>query len=475
MFKTKPVLVVDLDNTLLQTDTLFEMILSAISINFFSVFKIILKFLKFDEISIIKEYLYNSSNINVHTLPYNAKVIEYISNFRLKGGYTVLATATNENLAKKIADHLNLFDEVFGSNSQTNLKGKIKADFLKNHFKNKSFDYIGDSIEDLEVWKVSSKAVAVNASLKLKNKIKKVNNSYEFISGDSLSFLDFLKVLRVHHWLKNFLVFLPMLASHQFYLNIFIKIFISFFSFSLVASSIYIINDLFDLDSDRNHPRKKNRIIASGKINIKYTIYLMIIFFILGITIAYFVNTYFLMNLLLYFSLSFTYSLYLKKCFIIDIIILSILYNLRIIGGGLSSNIDLSYWLLLFSFFIFICLASIKRLAELSYFKKKQLLFVYGRGYKISNLYLVKIISILTSISSITVLGFYINSNAVINLYSYPIYLSFLGLIIFYWLLRMIYLASKARIIDDPIVYAINDKQSMLCFIISTIILILAI
>ena len=466
------ILVIDLDGTLIKSDMLHETFWSALSKNWKTPFKAVGALLSGKEK--LKSFLSFSSEVDFETLPYNNTVIEYIKNHRNTGGHTTLVTASNQAIAIKIAEHLELFDEVHGSSESVNLKGQSKAEFLKDRFGVKNYDYIGDSSADIPIWKGAEKAITVNANSSLKKACMKINPNCEHLKTNSFtrSLLSYGKAIRPHHWLKNVLVFLPMLAAHQITNEHLANSILAFFAFSLIASSVYITNDLLDLKADRVHPRKKNRPFASGAIPISDGIVIAPLLFFLGISLSFFAETSFWIVLLAYYALTSAYSLFIKRKTIIDIFTLAGLYTIRIIGGGVATEIEVSFWLLAFSIFIFLSLAAVKRQAELVDLNKREQLQIVGRGYHVDDLPIVSMIAASTGFMSVLVIALYINSPEVLALYPTPSMLWGVCCISLYWLMRMIFITHRGQMHDDPIIYAIRDRVSQLSLI-SIIVLIM--
>tara|TARA_X000000950_G_C13855624_1_gene636421 strand:- start:399 stop:1292 length:894 start_codon:yes stop_codon:yes gene_type:complete len=271
------------------------------------------------------------------------------------------------------------------------------------------------------------------------------------------------KIIRPHQWVKNVLVFTPLLMSHNFDFNNLILSLKAFIIFSLIASSIYVINDIVDLKSDQNHPFKKYRPLAAKLITVNHCKILILILLALVTVLLLNVNKEFIMIIISYFILSNFYTFFFKKIIIIDLLILSLLYTSRILGGSYIADTSTSLSLLLFSVFFFISLAAVKRLTELVNivrFKKKK---IHGREYTIKHKKMIYWIAILTGWISILVLIFHINSPVVIKQYSFPDILWIICFVMLFWISRIIYVSNKGQIKDDPIVYAISDKISYLC------------
>lgn len=281
--------------------------------------------------------------------------------------------------------------------------------------------------------------------------------------NEEKNFFSYLKLLRPHQWLKNLLIFIPMIVGHQFTFESFIINFKMFVVFSLIASSVYILNDILDLKSDRAHPRKRFRPIASGKITISDGKISAFILFVLGSFMAFYIDLKFFLIMIFYFFLSSLYSYTLKKKVVIDICILAILYTIRIIAGGVVLDIYLSVWLLAFSIFFFFSLAAVKRQAELIDMKKRNQLNAKGRGYRVNDLAIVSMSASGAGYISVLILVLYVSSPEVMKLYSKPSALWGICFILLYWLTRFMLITRRGNMDDDPIVYASKDWASYLC------------
>ncbi|MFT4856667.1 MAG: 4-hydroxybenzoate polyprenyltransferase [Algoriphagus sp.] len=465
-------LVVDLDGTLTKTDLLLESFWSVISSNFF--YAILTLFSLFKGRAEFKRKLANKSNIDLSTLPYNKIVIDYIIKWRSLGGKTILVTASDQLIADKIGRHIQLFDEVQGSDGETNLKGTEKAKFLCKRFGSKNFAYMGDSRADFAVWKHASKIIVVNASVRMRKRVDKKFQLVEHLIFPKSKFQIYYKVLRPHQWLKNLLIFIPFLAGHQFTETAIFQSLFAFIAFSMIASGIYIINDLFDLQHDRQNPLKRNRPLASGNINIIVAMGISFLFLSIGMLIASRINTNFFIISLLYFFITIAYSSYFKRLIIIDICLLAIFYTIRLLAGSTASEIPLSFWLTSFSIFFFFSLAAIKRLDELVEINSNGQLKINGRGYHVADLPIISQIASASGLTAVLVMALYLNSEEVIVLYSFPEALWGICLILLFWTNRFIILANRGEIHGDPIVFALKDRVSLFSGLITLFLILIA-
>lgn len=460
----KPVLVVDLDGTLLRSDMLYETFWSAFGRDWKSPFTAINALLKGK--ASLKRHLAGTGDLDVTLLPFNEGVIDYIKTWRADGGQAVLVTATDETIARQIGDHLGLFDEVHGSDGVRNLKGSNKAEFLSEQYTDAAgFAYMGDTKADLPVWDVANLAVTVNLPQALKARVDKAGGEVEHLATHSASIRPYIKAIRPHQWLKNVLAFLPMLAAHQYDGTTFLYTLLAFIAFSMVASSAYVFNDLLDLSADRSHPRKKFRPFASGAVPIAHGTVMGVGLLALGLLIAVFLGPAFLAVIIVYYGITTAYSLDLKRRTVIDICTLASLYTLRIVAGGAAAGIPLSVWLLAFSLFFFLALAAVKRQAELIDTAKRGKLDVSGRGYQVDDLPLITQIAISAGYVSVLVMALYVNSPSVVELYTYPIALWGVCLILLYWITRIVMITHRGRMDDDPVVFGAKDRVSQVCFV----------
>lgn len=458
-------LVVDLDGTLIRSDLLHETFWSAFAHDLLIPLKAIAA-LRSGRAA-LKQMLADKSKVDLATLPFDPDVIAYIKAWREQDGRAVLVTASDHRLAECVAAHLGVFDEVHGTDASVNLKGNAKADFLVKRFGENGFHYIGDAKADLPVWEKADKAITVNAKSSLRHQAERLGKPVEHLQTLEKSWKPYLQALRPHQWLKNLLVFLPMLAGHRVDAETFTLSVLAFVAFSLVASSVYLFNDLLDLRADRAHPRKAKRPIAAGLLPIAQASVMAWGAAMIGASLSVLIGWQFFLIMAGYYALTVAYSLFLKRRLVIDICVLAGLYTMRIIAGSVATNIDLTVWLLAFSLFLFFSLAAVKRQAELVDMNRRGELSAAGRGYHADDLPIVSDIAVSAGFLSVLVLALYINSPAVVELYSQPTYLWGVCCVLLYWITRMVMVAHRGSMNDDPIIFAVKDRVSQACILIS--------
>ena len=453
-------LCVDLDGTLIQTDSLWESCLRLISQNPFMIFLLPLWLLCGK--AGFKDKVSESIVLAPSSLPFNTRLLKYLTQQRLHNRHLVLVTAANEKIADAIAAHLNIFDEILASDKMNNLSGKNKANILVEKYGEKGFVYAGNANVDLDVWQHAAAAIVVNGSDSLTQKAKKITNvEEEFPKEHKTSLKIILKAIRIHQWAKNFLIFTALVLSHNWFNAEAIELSIyAFFSFGFAASSIYLINDLIDLEADRKHRTKRKRPLAAGTLSIQSAI--LMVPFLLGLSFFFAskINIDFIIILSIYLILTTAYSLYLKPIALLDVITLTSLYTIRIIAGATAINVPLSYWLLAFSMFIFLSLALIKRFSELKNLIEQGETNSLSRGYHTDDLPAVSLFGISSGYISVLVLVFYTHDLQADTLYSTPDWLWFVAVAILYWISRMWLLAFRGQMNEDPVLFAIRDRNS---------------
>ncbi len=466
-------LVVDLDGTLMHTDSLHESAALAIRLNFLVIFNILKWMLRSPQY--LKSSLAELVAIDVATLPYNAELLAYIRSQRAMGRRIVLATAADGRIAQAVARHLAVFDDVLASSVDCNLKGTRKLLAIKSLVGEK-FVYAGDSKADIPIWISSSAAILVGASGKLRGKILSAGTPIEReFSGYSLSLRDWLSALRFHQWAKNALLFIPMLMAFSFspvgLLGDIVSVFIAF---SMVASAGYLFNDILDIQSDRAHLRKRSRKLASGHLSIALALQMGIFLLVVGMVIAVCVSVQVGLCLASYFFLTMSYSLVFKHYVLLDVILLAALYALRIFTGAVAINVVLSPWLLSFSMFLFFGLALVKRCAELTALASVGRLSATGRDYRVSDLPVLTSLGVGTAVAAAVVLGLFIMSPETQSRYGHPdlLWLALVGLM--YWAGRLWIKTFRGEMHDDPVVYTLKDRGSRYLLIAEVAIILLA-
>ncbi len=466
-------LIVDLDGTLIETDLLYEALILLLKKNPLYIFHCI--FWSFKGKVYLKNKIFSIVSINHESLPYNAELLSFLKKENSRGRKLVLATASLKANASEISKVYSIFDEVYGTES-INLKGKNKLDILIKNYGEANFDYIGNSNSDLVILASSRYSYLVNPNWSLERRARKKSNLKYIWNSKKGSLKTYANAARVYQWIKNLLLFVPLITSHTFHsVDSFFKLTLAFFAFNFVASAGYLCNDLSDLESDRLHPRKKYRALAAGNLPISSGIVLAVLFLIGGLAIAAEISLYFLAVVLVYFIISFLYSARLKKIAIYDVFILALLYSVRVYAGAIVINVALSYWLISFSTFMFLSLALVKRYAELMLIKKELTRQNKRREYSIEDLSLLQTMGIASGFLAIIVFSLYINSPEVALLYSKPKLLWTISLLFLFWITRIWHITNHGKMTDDPIIFAIKDVTSYCIFFIAGLILFLSI
>ena len=455
--KTVP-LCVDLDGTLIKTDLLFESLLKLIKQNPFAIFLVFIWLLKGK--AHLKSQIAQRIDIAANTLPYNKEVIEYI---KLNSRKAILVTGSNWRLAAEVAEYLGIFHDVIASDEHINLTKATKRDHLIDRFGQNGFDYIGNDKDDWAVWTAARNVLIVSKDNKYLKETKKIFTPAKVFKLPSITFRDFIKAIRVHQWVKNFLIFIPFLLEHQLnnFANLQVLV-LGFFCLSLLASCTYIINDLLDLESDRQNETKKLRAFASGKLSIKQGLAIMVLLFATVIATAPLLPLPFVLVLGAYFISTLSYSLYFKSIAMLDVCVLASLYTLRVIGGGIAINSELSFWLLAFSMFFFLSLALAKRVSELENLKQQQRQSSKGRAYQVIDLPMLTSAGVSSGILSIAVVALYINGEKVLQMYPLPQALWLICPLLLYWIGRVWMITARGEMHEDPILFAIRDHTSIL-------------
>lgn len=455
----QPVLVVDLDGTLIHTDMLHESALKLFREHPLQTLGIPL-WLRAGK-AVLKARLAERIHLDPKTLPYNQPLLDWLESERASGRRLVLCTASDQKIARQIATHLGIFDEVIASDGQDNVAGERKAAALVERYGKKGFDYAGNSSTDLAVWAHARRAIVVNGKTGLTDRASAISELAEVFPPARQGLSAWRRVLRVHQWLKNILLFVPLLAAHDLTnLHAWGALLLAFVAFSLCASSVYIANDLMDLESDRLHPRKRKRPFAAGLVPAWKGVLLAPVLLVVSLGLGWQVGTAFLSWLLLYFSLTCVYSWRLKRLLLIDCLTLAMLYTLRIVAGAAAIGQPLSFWLLAFSIFLFLSLAFVKRYAELRLYRKGSG-SLHGRGYHSDDAPIVQMMGIVAGYAAVLVLALYVNSDAIVALYEHPRLVWGAVPVVLFWVSWVWMRAHRGEMHDDPLVFAIKDRTSL--------------
>lgn len=453
-------LCVDLDGTFIRSDLLIEGVLRLLRHKPLQAWRLPLWASKGK--AALKGELARAIDPPATAPPVNTEIESWLREEKAKGRKIVLVTASHREALGPVLD-LFPFDEVHASDDETNLKGRTKADFLVEKFGEKGFDYAGDSSSDHHIWAHARKAIPVFYS---RRKLAAMSDRYEVdrtFCTNSTSWPHWFKGLRVHQWAKNLLIALPFLAGHHFHTVWQVAgLFASFLAMSLCASGTYLWNDLLDLEYDRAHPRKRERLAPSGRTDIRKVILVSCFLVAAGLAGAFALRPSFGFLLLAYVFTTLSYSLYFKRVALADIFILAFLYLSRVIAGILISDAVISFWLFAFTFLLFLSLAAAKRHVELHMNASKGKTGISGRGYRAEDLPAISGIGIAAGVASCIVLGLYSNSAQVIALYERPQWFWGICVVALYWISRIWFLTHRDQMHDDPLVFALKDRGTWL-------------
>ena len=483
-----PVLCVDLDGTLVKSDTLYD---SALSVARHCPRALLnLPGWLLQGKAALKRHLANAIQLDVTHLPYNRELLQYLEQQRATGRPIYLATAADTDTANRIADHLGLFTGVLASDGTVNLAGKNKLAAFQSRFGD-SFSYIGNAMPDLPLLQHSKEPMVANPSPGLLTALRKAHVIPVRTFDERVPRLKaWLKAIRIHQWAKNVLIFLPLLLAHAWAKGLIAAAVIAFFSFGFCASATYIVNDLLDIEADRHHPRKRLRPFAAGDLSVLSGVVVVIFFLVTSLVLAISAPRvvgalspeasplikphYFLLWLGIYLVTTLAYSLRFKRSVLVDVIVLSGLYTIRIIAGSAATGVAISTWLGGFSIFFFLSLALVKRFAELENLRERGGVSAGGRGYHIADIEQLRTFGSASGFASVVVLTLYISNLDAVQLYQHTRRLWLLVPVLLLWIMRLWLLASRGQLNEDPVVYAITDRRSLLLGVLVVLIVISA-
>ncbi len=463
-------LVVDLDDTLLCTDILYECFWKGMGTDPLGTLMVVWSC--WGDKARLKSELAALAPTNAETQPVDEAVQSLCRNAAAAGRKVVLATASTETLVRPIAEHIGGFDEVLSSDAHTNLGGPTKAALLVQKFGQGGFDYIGDSHKDIPVWQVARKSLVARPPASLLPKLRAAGLEPEII-GTRWQWIDLWHGIRPRQWIKNILMVLPLIAAHTADLASILAVVLGFISYSAAASAIYLINDLTDIDADRAHPTKRNRAFAAGSVPIKVGMMTSISLGLFSLAVAALLGWAMVLVILFYIVLTLAYSMRLKRARWVDVTTLGGLYTLRVVAGAVATGVVASGWLIGFIFPLFLTLACVKRLTELARATTDGP--VPGRRYTKSDRGDLLNVSILGAVAAAAVFASYSYSSTAMVLYDSAWALRLVVVPLGLWLARMIWTGWTGTQAYDPIEFALRDKVGLSIIAIAFFVLVWAV
>jgi 4-hydroxybenzoate polyprenyltransferase/phosphoserine phosphatase len=458
-------LYVDLDGTLTRSDTLHESAMLFVRANPLNLLRM-LAWLPLGKAG-FKQRLASAVRPDPARLPYNEAFLAYLREEFRKGRAIMLASAADDRIVGDVSKHVGVFQDYMGSNAQgynLNLSRGHKREAIDAHAQALGYAtwaYAGNSRDDLDVWAGSSEAVAVNAPPAVVASLQRTHPQARVFEREPLRLKTLLRAIRLKQWSKNGLLFVPLLAAHSLDPALWGAVLLAFIAFGLCASATYLVNDLLDLPNDRAHRIKRNRPLASGALGIAPAVGLGTVMLLLAFVLAFLASTGFAVMLLAYTVTTLAYSMYLKRLALIDVLVLSGLYTLRIGAGAVASGVDLSNWLLAISIFLFLSLALVKRCAELEELEDDRSVLAPGRGYQPRDLASLRAMGMSSGFMAVLVLALYIDSQNSQKLYAHPDWLWAAAPVLLLWIMR-IWLKTGRRELhgEDPLQFALKDPFS---------------
>jgi len=454
--KTPKPLVVDLDNSLLRIDVLAEWSLRFAIQHPLRLLKLLLRSKSLVE---FKKGIAANFQMRPSLVPFNNHVRKLLEERISAGAKVLIASATTPNIAIPIAGHFSI-SEVFASD-EVNLKGNAKLELLIAKFGVHGFDYVGDSKSDLEIWK-SAQIAYFAGKPRNRERFSKMAGKPLVNLSEPFDWKSSLRGLRPGHWVKNLLLVVPLVLAGEFNPSHFTPLFSAFIGFSFMASGLYLINDLLDVEADRAHPSKRSRPIARGDLSALSSILMAFSLIVASVVISGVgAGVLGLALTAIYGAGSLAYTLKFKTIPYLDVVGLASLYVFRIVAGALVASIFVSYWMMLFALMTFSALASLKRVTELAIEAggESQLHIVSRRGYAPSDLDSIRALAAGFTVSAIALLGIYAEDTFTKEL---QVFASLLLVISFAsWLLRFWLDSSRGRLSHDPIKHALTDRFSL--------------
>ena len=451
---------VDLDGTLIHSDLLWESLLSGVRQRPLAALAGVTRLA--GGRAAMKQALADAGSVDVAALPFNGPFVDWLRARAAEGHPVWMATAADRALAEQVAAHLGLFQGVLASDGRHNLKGAAKLAAIRAHAGEQDFIYCGNGPEDVQIFAQAAQAVVVGASAGVRAEATAQGRVLaEFIGAGPGGARAWLRALRPHQWLKNLLVFVPLLTAFRVAdPGAGLAAFLAFVAFCLVASGGYLVNDLLDLASDRRHPTKYRRPFASGELFPGGGVFAAIGLFIGGLVLAMLLAPTLAGWLAAYALLTLFYSMVVKRQAVFDLIALAALYTIRILAGGAAIGVEVSFWLLAFSVFLFFSLAAVKRCAELESMRVREVGKAHGRGYRAEDMEVLRALGTATSMAAVLVLALYVESAVALHRYAAPRLLWLMLVALLAWLSHLWLTTSRGEMHDDPLVFALRDRVS---------------
>lgn len=451
-------LVVDLDSGLVRSDLRAENVFAIIGRDPSAVFAMARAALSGK--AALKAFLSDRTEIDPATLPYNAGVLALIQSAKREDRQVYIISELDGRIVDSIANHLGALSALpdrTGS-GRSDPATETKSEKLLAHFGKHGFDYVGSDrhpgmASDVRTFYLvgpPSSATPGNAGI------------VPVATDRSSSLEQWFGLLRMHQYVKNALVFVPLVTSHRFTLEAIVTSFFAFVAFSLCASAVYIVNDLVDVQADRLHPNKRTRPLASGALPTWPAAALSLALLAVAAAVSLSISVQFAGTLAAYFVLTTAYTFVLKRKMLVDVIVLSLLYSVRVIAGGVAISVPVSEWLLAFSMFIFTTLALLKRYVELSRRLDAGLADPGNRNYKVGDIGIVAALAAASGFNAVTVFALYISSDSARQLYTHAQVLWLICPLLMYWIGRALLMAHRRHMDDDPIVFAFKDRPSLI-------------
>lgn len=466
----------DLDGTILRTDIFLE-----------SAFRLIVKrpllalplaVMAVRSRSACKGWVARRSDAAASLWPVRPEALELISSARAGGEKILLATAAHTIAASQVVQYLGCFDAVLASSDTCNLKGRTKylaiAQWLTDQGCDE-FTYAGNSFADIPVWQHAANAIVVEPTHRLEKHVRDLGKPLMVLGSRPRVIRAACRAMRLHQWTKNLLLFVPLLAGHRFDIATVLHALAAFLSFSMAASAVYVFNDLTDLEADRSHPTKRARPLACGDLPLQGGFALMCALASASLVIGLaFLPWTFTGVVLGYLITNVVYSARFKTEPIVDVMVLSSMYGVRLYAGGVATGVELSAWLMAFSMFLFLSLAFAKRYAEVRRVSDGGQEMVVRRGYSSTDKDLLAALGISAGYVSVLVLALYMNSDQMRSLYGESHVLWLTCPLALLWITRLWFVAHRGQLNEDPVLFALRDRLSVVIGIVAAALFVIA-